>query len=332
MSAAESGSSGTITVVANASDNVGVTLVEFYVDGALKASSNVAPYSASINSTTLSNGNHSLVARAYDAAGNVGLSTPFAFSVNNSTVDTVPPVVSALETGSSGSITLAASASDNVGVSRVEFYVDNVLKGTDTSAPYALALDSLTLSNASHVLTARAYDAANNSATSAPVTFTVSNVPAVQRIVNPGFESGTASWTASSGVITTDASQAAHAGSWKAWLNGYGAVHTDSVWQQVAIPAGVTSANLKFWLKVSSAETTTTNAYDTLKVQVRSSSGAVLATLATYSNLNKGTAFVEKSFDLSAYKGQTVRVYFEGVEGSTVATSFVIDDVTLTTQ
>jgi hypothetical protein len=48
--------------------------------------------------------------------------------------------------------------------------------------------------------------------------------------------------------------------------------------------------------------------------------------------LNKGTSFLEKSFNLSAYKGQTVRIYFLGVEGATVATSFVIDDVTLTTQ
>ncbi len=133
-------------------------------------------------------------------------------------------------------------------------------------------------------------------------------------------------------MITTDASQPARTGSWKAWMNGYGAVHTDSVWQQVAIPSTVTSATLKFWLKVSSAETTTTNAYDTLKVQVRSSTGAVLATLATYSNLNKGTVFLEKSFDMLAYKGQTVRIFFEGIEGSTVATSFVIDDVTLTTK
>ncbi len=153
----------------------------------------------------------------------------------------------------------------------------------------------------------------------------------MQRVLNPGFESGAASWTATAGVITNDAAQAAHAGSWKAWMNGYGAAHVDSVYQQVAIPAAATSATLKFWLKIVSAETTTTNAYDTLKVQVRSSSGAVLATLATYSNLNKG-AWVEKSFNLAAYKGQTVRIYFEGIEGSTVATSFIVDDVTLTTQ
>jgi hypothetical protein len=69
-----------------------------------------------------------------------------------------------------------------------------------------------------------------------------------------------------------------------------------------------------------------------LKVQVRSSSGTALATLATYSNLNKGTTFLQKTFDLSAYKGQTVQIYFEGMEDSTVATYFIIDDVSLTAQ
>lgn len=333
VSASESGTSGSITVSATASDNVGVTLVEFYVDNVLKASSNTAPYSAAIDSTTLSNGTHTLVARAYDAAGNVGISSPQSFSVNNvSGGDTVPPVVTASESGTSGTITLSATASDNIGVTKVEFYVDNALTGTDTATPFTMTLASSTLANSGHVLTAKAFDAAGNSTVSAPVNFTINNSTAVQRMLNTGFESGATSWTATSGVITSDAGQAAHAGSWKAWLNGYGAAHTDSVYQTVAIPATVTSATLKFWLKVASAETTTTNAYDTLKVQVRNTSGAVLATLATYSNLNKGTTFLEKSFDLSAYKGQSVRIYFQGIEGSTVATSFVIDDVTLTTQ
>ncbi|HEY0065320.1 MAG TPA: CehA/McbA family metallohydrolase [Telluria sp.] len=333
VSASETGSSGNITFAANASDNVGVSLVEFYVDNALKATSNVAPYSAVFNSTLLANGTHSLVARAYDAAGNVGLSTPITFSVSNTTGgDSTAPTVTASESGGSGSITLSASASDNVGVSKVEFYVDNVLKGTDSAAPFTMMLDSATLSNSSHALTAKAFDAAGNSTVSAPVSFTVNNTAAAQRLLNTSFESGSGAWTASAGVITSDSGQAARTGSWKAWLNGYGAAHTDSLYQSVAIPATVTGATLKFWLKIASSETTTTNAYDTLKVQVRSSTGAVLATLATYSNLNKGTTFLEKSFDLSAFKGQTVRIYYEGIEGSTVATSFVIDDVTLTTQ
>ncbi|MES2149841.1 MAG: Ig-like domain-containing protein [Pseudomonadota bacterium] len=331
VSATETGGSGSIALAATASDNVGVARVEFYIDGALKASGTVAPYSASYDSTLLVNGSHSLVARAYDAAGNVGLSSAVGFSITNTTADTVAPVVTASESGSSGSITLAATASDNVGVSNVDFFIDGVLKGSDASAPYSLAYNSALLSNGSHTLTAKAWDAAGNNKTSAAVSFSVSN-GATQLVLNSGFESGATSWTASSGVITNDASQAAHGGSYKAWLDGYGAAHTDSVYQQVAIPAAATSASLAFWLKVVSDETTTTIAYDTLKVQVRSSSGAVLATLATYSNLNKGSSYLQKTFDLSAYKGQTVRIYFEGIEDASVTTSFLVDDVTLTTQ
>jgi hypothetical protein len=331
VSASETGSSGTITLSASASDNVGVSLVEFYVDGVLKASSNVAPYSATVNSATLANGSHSLVAKAYDAAGNVGSSSAVAFSINNAAADATAPVVSASESGTSGTITLSSTASDNVGVTRVEFYVDGVLKGSDTTSPYSMTLNSTTLANGSHALTAKAFDAAGNSATSAAVNFSVSN-GSTQLIVNGGFESGASSWTAASGVITSDAAQAAHAGTWKAWLDGYGAAHTDTLYQQVAIPATATSVSLGFWLRVDSSETTTTTAYDTLKVQIRSSTGAVLATLATYSNLNKGAAFLQKTFDLTAYKGQTVRIYFEGIEDSTVQTSFVVDDVSVTAQ
>ena len=240
--------------------------------------------------------------------------------------------MTATETGSSGTITLGATASDNVGVSKVEFYVDNVLKGTDTTSPYALTLDSTTLSNASHALVAKAYDAANNIGTSATVNFTISNVTSVEQIKNGGFESGSTNWTATSGVITNDASFAAYAGSYKAWLNGYGATHTDSVYQTITIPSTATQATLTFWLDVATDETTTTTAYDTLKAQVRNTSNSVLATLATYSNLNAAGGYSQKSFNLLAYKGQTIRVYFEGIEGSQVATSFVLDNVSVITK
>ncbi|MYR02340.1 putative Ig domain-containing protein, partial [Streptomyces sp. SID6139] len=49
-----------------------------------------------------------------------------------------------------------------------------------------------------------------------------------QLLANPGFESGNTGWTASSGVITTDSGQAAHSGSYKAWMDGYGTSHTDT--------------------------------------------------------------------------------------------------------
>jgi len=83
--ASESGTSGTITLSATASDNVGVTKVEFYIDGALVGTDTTSPYSVTYNSTGLANGTHSLVAKAYDAAGNVGSSTAVSFSVSNTT-------------------------------------------------------------------------------------------------------------------------------------------------------------------------------------------------------------------------------------------------------
>lgn len=332
VSVSETGSSGMISLSATASDNVGVSKVDFYIDGTAVGTVTSAPYTLSFNSANLSNGSHSLTAKASDAAGNVGSSSSLSFSVNNVTADTTPPTVSASTTGSSGTISFNATATDNVGVSKVEFLVDGSLKGSDTTTPYALSFNSTSLSNVSHSLVAKAYDAANNIGTSSAVSFSVNNQTSTQLIKNTGFESGASYWTATSGVISNDSSYAAHGGSYKAWLNGYGSTHTDSVYQQLSIPSTSTSATLSFWLRIDSDETTTSQAYDSLQVQIRNSSGTVLSTLATYSNLNKGSTYVSKSFDVSAYKGQTIRVYFLGKEGSVTATSFLIDDVSLIVQ
>ena len=145
---------------------------------------------------------------------------------------------------------------------------------------------------------------------------------------NPGFESGATSWSASSGVITNDTGAPSRTGSWKAWLDGYGTSHTDTLSQSVTIPAA-SSATLSFWLYVSSAETTSSTAYDKLTVQVVS--GGTTTTLGTYSNLNKGSSYVQRSFNMAAFTGKTVTVKFTGTEDSSLATSFVIDDTSLTT-
>ncbi|MEU4346313.1 hydrolase [Streptomyces sp. NPDC023838] len=152
---------------------------------------------------------------------------------------------------------------------------------------------------------------------------------AAQLLANPGFESGASAWAGSSGVITTDSGEAARTGTYKAWLNGYGSAHTDTLSQSVTIPAGCTSAKLSFYLHVDTAETTTTTAYDTLKAQVVDANGTVLSTLATYSNLNAADGYTLRTFDLGAYAGRTVTVKFTGTEGSQVQTSFVIDDTAL---
>ncbi|MDD1615947.1 MAG: M4 family metallopeptidase [Methylococcaceae bacterium] len=174
VSVSESGSSGMISFSATATDDVGVTKVEFYVDNVLKGSDTTAPYSMTLDSSTLTNGSHTLLAKAYDTAGNIGTSTPVTFLVNP---PNDVPVISVTETGSSGIITFSATATDDVGVTKVEFYVDNVLKGTDTTSPYSMTLDSLTLTAGSHILVGKAYDAAGNIGSSASVTFTINIAP-----------------------------------------------------------------------------------------------------------------------------------------------------------
>jgi trimeric autotransporter adhesin len=167
------------------------------------------------------------------------------------------------------------------------------------------------------------------------VTLTVTNGGITQLLGNPGFENGSGSpapWTTTAGVIDSSASEAAHSGLWKAWLNGYGTTHTDSILQTVAIPSTATTATLAFWLHIDTSETTTITAFDTLRVQIRNTSGTVLSTLATYSNLNKATGFTQKSFDVTAFKGQTVQVFLVGTEDSSLQTSFVVDDFTLNVQ
>ncbi len=170
---------------------------------------------------------------------------------------------------------------------------------------------------------------------STTVSLTVSSgsTGSTQLLANTSFES-TASWTASSGVIcaTGCSGETAHTGAGFAWLDGYGSTHTDTVSQSVAIPSGKTSATLQYYLHIDTAETTTSSKYDTLTVQVLNSSGTVLSTLATYSNLDAASGYVSHTANLAAYIGQTVTIKFTGKEDSSLQTSFVIDDVTLTVQ
>ncbi|MDH6114374.1 hypothetical protein P3T36_000775 [Kitasatospora sp. MAP12-15] len=151
-----------------------------------------------------------------------------------------------------------------------------------------------------------------------------------QKLGNPGFETGSASpWKATAGVLNSDlVSEPSHSGNWDAWLDGYGSTHTDTLSQAVTIPAGC-SAAFSFYLHIDTAETTTTAAHDTLKVQVLNSGGTVLGTLATYSNLNAAAGYQLHSFDLSGYAGQTVTLKFTGTENASLQTSFVIDDTAL---
>jgi subtilisin family serine protease len=232
-------------------------------------------------------------------------------------------------TVSGSAVTVSADAADNVGVSKVDFFAGSTLIGSDTTSPYSISWNSTGVANGTYAITSKAYDASGNVGTSAGVSVTVNNPVGTcsiseQLLLNPGFESGAVNWLTSSGVISSTTN--ARTGSYAAWLNGYGTAVTDYAYQDITIPSTACSASLSFWYKITTAETTTTTAYDKLTVTVRNTSNSVLATVASYSNLNASSVYGQKTFDLSAYKGQTIRVYFNGTEDSTLATSFFIDD------
>ncbi len=171
----------------------------------------------------------------------------------------------------------------------------------------------------------------SNEATATP---TGSTCTPAQLLGNPGFENGSsnpAPWKVTSThtpveVINNNSLEPPHSGSWDAWLDGWGTTTTDTLSQTVTLPTGCTTYNLSFWLHINTAETTTTAEYDTLKVQILNSSGTVLATLHTYSNLNHNTGYAQRTFSLSAYAGQTITLKFTGKEDFENQTSFVIDD------
>lgn len=141
-------------------------------------------------------------------------------------------------------------------------------------------------------------------------------------VTNGGFESGQTGWTGTSGPITNNTGRPAHSGSWKMWLGGNGTTATEYEQQSFTVPSTSSTPTLTYWLRVDTSETTSSYAYDTMKVSINGS------TVKSYSNLTSPkSTWVQESVDLSAYKGQTVTLKFTMNEDSSLQTSFVVDDV-----
>ena len=156
-----------------------------------------------------------------------------------------------------------------------------------------------------------------------------------QLLLNPGFESGdNGNWQRRVAADISCSGSNTHTGTCKALLGGlinFPSWPGDWIYQQVTIPAGATSAQLSFWLMILSSDSTTTP-YDYFYADVRDGSGNLLQNLVTLSNANQGAygSYHQLTYDLSAYIGQTVRIYFWATNDVSLTTSFYVDDTALT--
>jgi thermitase len=176
VSAPSAGStvSGVIDASVTASDNVGVSKVELYIDGKVYASTTVSPYIFSVDTTKYTNASHTFSAKAYDAAGNVGTSANVSVTVSNvssAPTDTTLPTITITspKDGSNVSrkVNISVSATDNVGVQRVEIYTNGKLLTTLYTSPYNTSwnVNGKNVPKGENIITAYAYDAAGNVST-----------------------------------------------------------------------------------------------------------------------------------------------------------------------
>jgi uncharacterized protein YxeA len=201
---------GTFTLKADATDNVGVTKVEFYEGTTKLGEDTTAPYELPVSVQASQNGQRTYTATAYDAAGNkASANAVITVSIsggNPNPGDTTNPAVTLTSSANpvtTGTFTLKADATDNVGVTKVEFYEGTTKLGEDTTAPYELPVSVQASQNGQRTYTATAYDAAGNKA-SAVLTVTV-NIGAGGGNPNPGDTTNPAvTLTSSANPVTTN--------------------------------------------------------------------------------------------------------------------------------
>jgi hypothetical protein len=168
---------GVVAVTATASSGGGVSKVDFYRDAnVLIGTSTTSPYSVNWNTAGLAQGStHTIFAKVTAVGGATATSTVRTVTIKDTTAPTAALTAPANGATATNTVTIAANAADNLGVSKVEFYVDAVLVATDTTAPYSTSWNTNTAALGAHSLTAKAYDAANNSTTSAARSVTVTD-------------------------------------------------------------------------------------------------------------------------------------------------------------
>jgi hypothetical protein len=284
-----------------------------------------------ISGTTKTAGTSSVTVTGTDSTGPSGSAT-FTWNVGttSNTVTVTNPGSQAGTVGTAASLQIAAT--DSASGQTLTYSAAGLPAGLSIGSANGLISGTPTTAGSSSVtVTATDTTGASGSATFSWTISAASGCGAQQLIQNGGFATGSLTpWTASSGVLTAASSSHPSYPStdpYLAWIDGYSGKHTDTLSQTVTIPASCTTATLSFWLYIDSDDPTG-KAYDTFTTQVLNSSGTVLATLGTLSNQNEGTGYVEHSYSVSSFIGQTITIKFTGTEtlGDGYDTSFFEDD------
>jgi poly(hydroxyalkanoate) depolymerase family esterase len=309
--------SGTVQVTASASDNVGVSKVDFFIDNVLVSTDTASPYAYAWNSAAATNGTHVLVAKASDAAGNTATSASISVFVSGGISDTTPPTVSITfpTNGSTvaGAVDITATASDDIGVTKVEFIIDGTVVGQGVSAqqagPYSFSWNTTAYATGSHTLQTRAYDAAGNNATSASVTVTVdqASVNFTERFSNNGPDK--AGWTLTEWAL--DASdQTGTTGSKSILGSALPAFNTVTKTATVSLTLS-SNPRLTYWRKLD-LYGANINASASFKVIVNDGTDRVVdsATKSGLGALAESSWTQRANIDLSAYANRAVTLKF----------------------
>ena len=182
-----SGSNIPVTATASAAPGLTILNVKFLVDNVSIGTSTTTPFGVTLDATKLSNGQHTLTAVAEDSAGSTTTSQPVNFTVNNNptSVTITAPGAGSTVSGTSVPVSATASAANGATITNVTFTVDNLTPVVVTTSPYSFNLDSTTLSNGIHTVSAVATDSNKTSVNSQVVQFTVNNLASSVAITAP---------------------------------------------------------------------------------------------------------------------------------------------------
>jgi hypothetical protein len=231
----------------------------------------------------------------------------------------------------SGTTTVTATATDNVKVTSIQIYIDGVLQASGTASPLTYWWVSGSVTNGTHTIYSKASDADGNTGTSTTITVTVNNTSR-ELIQNSGFETGNlAHWSATGAYLPFVTTAQKYDGTHSAQLGASSTpepISDSALYQTVTIPSTAKSANLYFYYW---GATTDTIANDWQEAQVQNASGVKLAQIMKICTNTQKWTFV--SYNLIAYKGQTIRIYFNTHQnGNNSLTYMYIDYVRLDVQ